>query len=86
MAIDKQLLKILVCPETRAPLRLADDSLVKRLNQAIAQGSLKNRIGQTAKSPIDGGLVQEDGKYFYPIIDGIPVLLTDESIPLEQVN
>jgi uncharacterized protein YbaR (Trm112 family) len=84
--IDKDLLKILVCPENRTPLRLADESLVDRLNRAAAAGMLKNRVGQPVQSPLEGGLVREDGTLFYPIIDGIPVLLLDEAIPLEPAQ
>jgi len=84
--IDKDLLKILVCPENRTPLRLADESLVDRLNRAVAAGMLKNRVGQAVQSPLEGGLVREDGTLFYPIIDGIPVLLLDEAIPLEPAQ
>ena len=84
--IDKDLLKILVCPENRTPLRLADESLLDRLNRAVAAGMLKNRVGQPVQSPLEGGLVREDGTLFYPIIDGIPVLLLDEAIPLEPAQ
>jgi len=84
--IDKDLLKILVCPENRTPLCLADKSLVDRLNRAAAAGRLKNRVGQPVLSPLEAGLVREDGALFYPIIDGIPVLLIDEAIPLDPAQ
>ncbi len=84
--IDKDLLKILVCPENRTPLRLADEALVDRLNRAVAAGTLKNRVGQPVQSPLEGGLVREDGALFYPIINGIPVLLIDEAIPLDPAE
>jgi uncharacterized protein YbaR (Trm112 family) len=84
--IDKRLLEMLVCPENRTPLHLADDSLTARINQAIAAGTLKNRTGQKVASPLEGGLVREDGALLYPVLDGIPVLLIDEAIPLEQVR
>ncbi|MGQ9573681.1 MAG: Trm112 family protein [Thermoguttaceae bacterium] len=84
--IDPDLLDILVCPETRTRLRLAEPSLVARLNQAIAGQRLANRAGQPVRSPIDGGLVREDGTLLYPIVEGIPVLLVDEAIPLEQLE
>ena len=38
--IDKELLEILACPENHTRLQLADDSLVAKLNAAIAAGGI----------------------------------------------
>jgi uncharacterized protein YbaR (Trm112 family) len=84
--IDKELLAILVCPDTRRPLRLADDQLLDRLNEAIAAGRVSNRGGQPVGQPLAAGLVREDGGVVYPIVDEIPVLLVDEAIPLDQIE
>jgi uncharacterized protein YbaR (Trm112 family) len=84
--IDKDLLDILVCPENRTRLELADDALVEKLNQAIAAGEVQNRAGEPVAEPVEGGLVREDKTLLYPIRDGIPVLLIDEAIPLEGVE
>lgn len=84
--IDKELLEILVCPENRTPLRPAGEALVGRLNEAVARGSLRNRVGQPVTSRVEEGLLREDGALFYQIVDGIPVLLIDEAIPLDQVE
>ena len=84
--ISKQLLDILVCPDNQSSLRLADEALLAKLNAAIAGRWLRNRAGHTLEKPLDGGLVREDGQRLYPIIDGIPVLLVDEAIELEQVS
>ncbi len=81
--IDKRLLEILVCPETRTPLSLASEALVARLNHLVAAGTLVNRGGQRVEKPLEGGLVREDRRFLYPIFDGIPVLLIDEAIPFE---
>ena len=43
--IDKDLLAILCCPETKQDVSLAADALITRLNERIAQGGLKNRGG-----------------------------------------
>ena len=84
--IDKDLLDILVCPENRTRLELADDALVEKLNRAISAGGVQNRAGEPVAEPVEGGLVREDGTLLYPIRDGIPVLLIDEAIPLEGVQ
>ena len=80
--IDKALLNILVCPENHQRLELADDALLARVNQSVRAGTLTNRGGQCIESPLIAGLVREDHRWLYPIIDDIPVMLVDEAIPL----
>lgn len=84
--IDKELLDVLVCPEDQTALSLADDTLIAKLNEAISAGQVESRNGQPVHDPLDGGLVRQDGTLLYPIIDGIPVLLAGEAIPLEQTD
>ena len=84
--IDKKLLEILVCPERRTPLRIAEQTLLERLNRAIGAGRVKNKLGETVEEPLAGGLVSQDDVLLYPVIDEIPVLLVDEAIPLEQLG
>lgn len=86
MVVDPELLEILVCPETRQPVRPADEALVDRLNRTIEEGKVKNRGGDVVEEPMDGGLVREDGQVLYPIRDEIPVMLIDESIELEPLS
>jgi uncharacterized protein YbaR (Trm112 family) len=83
---DERLLEILVCPQDHTPLTLADDELIARLNQEIAAGRIRNRVGDPVAEPITGGLLRQDRTVLYPIIDGIPVLLVEEAIPLEQTG
>lgn len=85
--IDKELLDIIACPETKQDLVLAEPELIERINLLIEKGELMNRQKQKVSEKIDGGLIQKESrKYLYPIRDHIPILLIDESIPLETLN
>ena len=86
MALDKFLLDILVCPETKAKVALADDALVAELNRRIEKGALQNRSGQPVKGRIDGALVRADRQVAYVVRDDIPVMLVDEAVPLDQLS
>lgn len=81
--IAKDLLSLLVCPEDRTPVHEAEDALLARINEGIAQGSVLNREGQPVTEALSEGLVREDGAVLYPVRDGIPVMLIGESISLE---
>ena len=83
--IAPRLLEMLVCPEKRMPLSVADAGLIDRLNAAQREGRLVNRGGNQVQSPLRAGLVREDGLLLYPIVDGIPIMLLDEAIPLAQL-
>ena len=82
MPVDRELLEILVCPETRQPVRLASAEQLEAVNRRVRAGELRNRGGDPVKEPIQEGLVREDGKVLYPVDDGIPVMLVEQSIPL----
>ncbi len=84
--ISQELLEILVCPENHMPVALAGEALVARVNEAIASGTLKNRGGEMVTEPVDGGLVREDGAWFYPVREDIPVMLVDEALPLDGLG
>ena len=83
--VDQELLSILVCPENKTPVKLADQAMVDRINEAIAGDTLKNRGGEVVDTAIDGGLLREDGAYLYVIREDIPVMLIDEAIPMDQL-
>ena len=84
--IDQQLLEILVCPETQTPVRPVDSTLLARVNRAIDEGSIKTNGGQVVTEQLSGGLLREDGAVLYPIVGGIPVMLVDEAIRMDQVS
>ena len=85
MNIDKDLVAILCCPESKQPVSLADTLLIQRINNAVTSGSLKNKSKKPVSTPLEGGLVREDQKILYPIRENIPVMLIEEGIPLDQL-
>lgn len=82
--ISDELLSILVCPDDRTPLKLADASLLSVVNRAIAAGTVKNKAGEAVAEPLSAALVRLDRTLLYPIVDQIPILLLDAAIPLDQ--
>lgn len=85
MTVDKDLLTILCCPETKQPVSLASDELVTKLNEAVRKGTLQNAGKHPVTEALDGGLLRSDSKIVYPIRENIPVMLIEEGIPLEQL-
>ncbi len=79
--IDKELLEILVCPETGQPLEEAGRELLARLNELVEIGTLVDRSGERVSEKIEGGLICRGGKYLYPVRENIPILLIESSIP-----
>jgi len=84
--LDKDLLAILCCPETKQAVALADEQLVQKVNSAIERGALKNKAQKPVTEKLDGGLIRSDNKILYPVREDIPVMLIDEGIPLDQVS
>jgi len=84
--LDKDLLEILACPETKEPVHLADEALVARVNAAIEAGRVRSRDGNPVTRSMDAALVREDGKVLYAVRGGIPIMLVDESIDLDTLN
>ncbi|MCS6294727.1 MAG: hypothetical protein H8K09_00680 [Nitrospira sp.] len=83
--LDKDLLAILCCPETKQAVVLADEVLIQKVNGAIERGVLKNKAQKPVTEKLDGGLVRADNKILYPVREDIPVMLIDEGIPLDQL-
>jgi uncharacterized protein YbaR (Trm112 family) len=84
--LRREILATLCCPEDRSTLALASDALIREINTVIRSGRLRNRGGQVVEHVLDGGLTRAKGDLLYPILNGIPVLVKDEAIPLAQLG
>jgi len=84
--MDRKLLDILVCPETRQPLALLDKAALDAVNRAIAGGAVRRNDDSVQAEPLREALVTRDRKTVYRIDDGIPVLLAEEGIATMQVD
>ena len=84
MTVSDNLLARLICPETKQTVKLASQDFLRDINRKIEQGKLKNTGGEVVELPLQAALVREDIAVFYPVRDGIPVMLREEAIPLES--
>lgn len=64
MPINQKLLDILVCPQPRQSLTLADAGEVAAINQRIARRELTTRRGATVTEPVGGALIRADRQGF----------------------
>lgn len=86
MPIDGKLLEILCCPVSKTPLvRLPADKL-RKLNAAIAAGAVQRVHGEPVTAPLREGLMTEDARVVYPVVDDIPLLLEEEGIGTTQLQ
>lgn len=83
--MDKKLLDIICCPVTRLPLEMLGTDRLSQLNEAITTGQVRNSASDAVTDQIAEALITRDGHYVYPVRDGIPILLEEESIDWNQV-
>jgi len=82
----KKILNILCCPVTRQPLSKVTVKKLTALNEAIENGSITNHEKKSIKKKLLDALITKDGLLLYPIEEGIPVLLENRSISLDQLD
>jgi uncharacterized protein YbaR (Trm112 family) len=81
--IRQDLIKLLVCPETRQPVSLATPELIAMLNDRVRQGTLRDKGGGLIERELEEGLLRDDGQVVYPVFDGIPRMLVERAIAVD---
>ena len=82
MAVDPELLEILVCPKTKGPLRLVD----------LPEGSRAELIEKYSEHFREEQPVVKEGLYcaesglVYPIVSDIPIMLVDEALEASSIG
>jgi uncharacterized protein YbaR (Trm112 family) len=84
--LKKELLAILCCPVTKAPVEILPADKLALVNDQIARGRIKNVDGSVTDQPIEEALITGDKKTIYRIDEGIPVMLADLGIPTDQLE
>jgi uncharacterized protein YbaR (Trm112 family) len=86
MGIDQRLIDLLCCPVSKTPVTPLSAAQLEVANRGIAAGEVRNVAGATLATPLAAGLITTDGKVFYRVDDGIPVMLPEEGIGTTQFN
>lgn len=84
--ISPDFLAILVCPETKQALCLADAALLDKVNAWIQRGGVMNQGGREVNAALEAGLVTEKNPtVIYPVRQDIPLLMSEEAISLTAI-
>ena len=82
MAVDPELLEILVCPKTKGSLELVE------LPEEVCRGLVeKYREHFRDEEPVvEQGLYCGESNLVYPIVSDIPIMLVDEALPAADIG
>ena len=86
MAFSDDFLRLTRCPVTLTSLVTAESALLERVNRAIVAGTLTNGLGHLPVETVHEGLVNQSGTLLYPVINGIPCLIAEEALLLEELD
>jgi len=82
MAVDPELLEILVCPKSKGELEVVD--LPEEVRSVLVE---KYREHFRDEEPeVAQGLYSVDSGLVYPIVSDIPIMLIDEALPASAIG
>jgi uncharacterized protein YbaR (Trm112 family) len=82
MAVDPELLEILVCPKTHGELEVVE--LPEEVRTALVD---KYREHFRDEEPVvEEGLYCADSSLVYPVVSDIPIMLIDEALPASAIG
>ncbi len=85
MSVNKRLLEILVCPESKTPVKVLTKDRLAILNQAVVSGNIVYIDGERVTDVLEEALITQDNKTIYGVRSGIPVMLPERAIRSDQV-
>lgn len=77
MAVDRELLDLLVCPKSRGELELVE--LPREVAQRLVERYREHFDGEDPV--VEQGLLCRESELLYPIVADIPVMLIEEALP-----
>ena len=86
MPIDPKLLDILCCPVSKQPVFPLSEEKLATVNAAIAAGQVTQADDTVVETPLSDGLITKNKQRIYRIDDGIPVMLEEESLAVDQIE
>ena len=77
MALDPELLEILVCPKTHGELEVVD--LPEEVRQRLVEQYHEHFRDEVPV--VEQGLLCAESQLVYPVVSDIPIMLVDEALP-----